>query len=415
MASEASLPHEQPTIPTTLPPGKKDAAWKYVNPGKSKHKGGVICLFCNFDMSGGINRLKYHLARIVGKEVKPCPTVPLEVQQECNASLIGYKEKKELKRKHDVAMANPLGETGSTYTPSPFPSRGVASGSGGNSSSIASIAKPGSFFASRSSPGSQPTLHGMTAWNEERHKQARKAIAAFWFFSDIPFNVARSPYWRGMVEAIAACGQGFKAPTYYDLRGPLLDEAVQDIQTLLHKQRESWHTSGCTIMSDGWEDGRGRTLINFLVASCEGIVFLRSVDASGIVKNGVRLAALLGSIVDEVGAENVVQIITDNASAYKRAGRILEGKYQTLVWTPCAAHCLDLLLEDIGKLPWLATIVEKAKHVVKYVYNHSWVLHLMRQYTSGREIARPGITRFATTFITLQSLFQAQVDNFIVT
>ena len=93
----------------------------------------------------------------------------------------------------------------------------------------------------------------------------------------------------------------------------------------------------------------------------------------------------------------------------------MEGKYQTLVWTPCAAHCLDLLLEDIGKLPWLATIVEKAKHVVKYVYNHSWVLHLMRQYTSGREIARLGITRFATTFITLQSLFQAQVDNFIVT
>ena len=55
-------------------------------------------------------------------------------------------------------------------------------------------------------------------------------------------------------------------------------------------------------------------------------------------------------VIEEVGAQDVVQIITDNASNYVAAGRMLEEKHPTIWWTPCAAHCLDLMLEDIGKL-----------------------------------------------------------------
>nr|KAJ0214425.1 hypothetical protein LSAT_V11C400161270 [Lactuca sativa] len=29
--------------------------------------------------------------------------------------------------------------------------------------------------------------------------------------------------------------------------------------------------------------------------------------------------------------------------------KLLEAKIEHLYWTPCAAHCLDLMLEDIGK------------------------------------------------------------------
>ncbi|XP_057814872.1 uncharacterized protein LOC131028577 [Cryptomeria japonica] len=84
-------------------------------------------------------------------------------------------------------------------------------------------------------------------------------------------------------------------------------------------------------------------------------------------------------------------------------------RHPSIVWTPCAAHCIDLMLEDIGKLPWVKTCVEKARNVCKFVYNHSWVLALMRQYTEHKELARPGITRFATNFITLQSMLRCKM------
>jgi hypothetical protein len=94
---------------------------------------------------------------------------------------------------------------------------------------------------------------------------------------------------------------------------------------------------------------------------------------------------------------------------YVLFGKMLEAKYMTIFWTPCAAHCIDLMLEDINKHEWIKNTLEHAKCITKYIYNHSWVLNLLRKNTEGRELARLAIRRFATHFLTLQSLIsQAQ-------
>lgn len=112
----------------------------------------------------------------------------------------------------------------------------------------------------------------------------------------------------------------------------------------------------------------------------------------------------MDEVVEEVGVANVVQVITDNASNYVLVGKLLEEKHKTIFWTPCAAHCIDLMLEDIGKLEWVKNTVDHAKSIIKFIYNHSWILSLMRKHTGGRDIIRPAITRFATHFLTLQSM-----------
>ncbi|KAG5566685.1 hypothetical protein RHGRI_002291 [Rhododendron griersonianum] len=45
------------------------------------------------------------------------------------------------------------------------------------------------------------------------------------------------------------------------------------------------------------------------------------------------------------------------------------------------------------------------RDVTRYIYNHAWVLNTMRKdFTNGRDLCRPGITRFATNFLSLQCL-----------
>lgn len=83
-------------------------------------------------------------------------------------------------------------------------------------------------------------------------------------------------------------------------------------------------------MLNGWTDMKGRALLNFLVASSRGIIFLKSIDASTEGKNVELLSCLLGDVVEEVGVEDVVQIITNN----KIARKILMERFFTLVWTP---------------------------------------------------------------------------------
>lgn len=139
---------------------------------------------------------------------------------------------------------------------------------------------------------------------------------------------------------------------------------------------------------------------------------MKSVDISDTVKNADLIVKYLAEVVDEIGEENVVQIITDNASNYVKAGKTLMAERKKLYWTPCAAHCLDLVLEDICKLKVFESTITKAKHITKFIYGHSSVLSMMRGFTGNKELVRPAVTRFATAFLTLQSLFK-QKDGLV--
>ena len=53
-------------------------------------------------------------------------------------------------------------------------------------------------------------------------------------------------------------------------------------------------------------------------------------------------------VVLHVGPENVVHIVTGNAANYVATGRLLEKEFPKLFWSPCAAHCINLMLQDMG-------------------------------------------------------------------
>ena len=114
----------------------------------------------------------------------------------------------------------------------------------------------------------------------------------------------------------------------------------------------------------------------------------------------------LDEVVEENGEENVVQVITNNASNYVNVGMRLMEKMRRLWWTPCAARCIDLMLEDVGKLNVDANTLLRARQVVKLIYEHTWVLSLVRTFTKNHELIRPTITWFAIAFLTLQSLYK---------
>ena len=56
-----------------------------------------------------------------------------------------------------------------------------------------------------------------------------------------------------------------------------------------------WKKNGCSIMSDGWIDRKERSLVNFLVNSLRGAMFMKSIDASSMVKTGEKLFELFDS------------------------------------------------------------------------------------------------------------------------
>ena len=85
-------------------------------------------------------------------------------------------------------------------------------------------------------------------------------------------------------------------------------------------------------------------------------------------------------------------------------------KRTKLFWSLCATHCLNLILEDIGKLLVFYNTIGNAKKVTTYIYRHTWVLNLYRKHSNGKELARPAVTRFATAYLTLNCIKKHKND-----
>ncbi|CAI9102820.1 OLC1v1001165C1 [Oldenlandia corymbosa var. corymbosa] len=122
-----------------------------------------------------------------------------------------------------------------------------------------------------------------------------------------------------------------------------------------------------------------------------------------------NLCNLFAEIVDMVGKENVIHLVTDNAANYKVAGRLLSERYPLISWSPCAAHCVNLIMKDIGSMPKIVSLITLASRVTVFVYNRKWILSWLRKIPGWKEIVHPAETRFGTTFIALKILYDHRV------
>ncbi|CAI0475930.1 unnamed protein product [Linum tenue] len=125
----------------------------------------------------------------------------------------------------------------------------------------------------------------------------------------------------------------------------------------------------------------GRSLVNLLVYCTRGLCFLKSVDATKIVKNAKNLFKIFDEAIQWIGVGNVVHVVTDNAANYK-------------------SRDLDNVKD----------VIQKARRVTVFVYNHTPVINWLKARTNWKQIVRPDATRFATNFLSMKSVYEHKVD-----
>ncbi|KZV22816.1 hypothetical protein F511_12960 [Dorcoceras hygrometricum] len=161
------------------------------------------------------------------------------------------------------------------------------------------------------------------------------------------------------MDVVGQFGPGFKPPTQYQLREPLLKAEVERTKQLLKKHEEEWAKNGCSIMTDAWTDRKRRSILNMCVNCREGTTFLESKESSDEAHIARLIFQYVDKCVEHVGAQNVVQIVTDNATNNMVAAKLMKEKRPEIFWSSCA-----------------------------------------------RDIIRSGVTRFTSNFLILQSLIE---------
>ncbi|KAL4633165.1 hypothetical protein ACB092_04G102500 [Castanea dentata] len=341
---------------------KCDPTWDHVTEEFKDGKSSYRCIHC-----GKSYRMKRHLAGIKG-DVTAYMGVPYDVRFLMN------KQKKDQEASNYSPLEDSLEfEDVQEITPR---DRGK-------------VGDIGNYFAPRTTPGVQPSIKSVFAGKENKFR-VDMAVARCMYDACIPINVVNSSYYQPMLNVVASYGLGYRGPNYHALRMPLLREAKREIQLIVDSHRSYWADIGYTIMVDGWTDTWHRTLINFLDA--------------------INLSNLFDEIVNWVGPANIVHLVTDNAANCVVARRILCGKYRNISWSPCAAHYLNLIFKEIGKMDHVAKLAKCASKIIVFIYNHVALQAWLRTRKNWIEIVRSRPTRFATTFIALGSLKEHKHD-----
>ncbi|KAG8380933.1 hypothetical protein BUALT_Bualt06G0068100 [Buddleja alternifolia] len=204
-------------------------------------------------------------------------------------------------------------------------------------------------------------------------------------------------------------GKSYKIPSYSIIRTKLIPDSRKEVDEYVAVDKKSWALTGCTLMSDIWSDMKHRSIINIVAYSPGGAVMMNSFEVSKEKKTGMYLRDILVSVIDDIGPENIVQFITDNASNFESSGDMLMGRYPHLYKTRCAAHGIQLLLKDIYvEIEWLQKVIDDAKLIIMFMYKHTILLSLMREHTNNRELKHPCTTRFASNFKMVESVINVE-------
>ena len=346
---------------------KKDRFWSYVEDLDGRFK----CNFCQHNFAGGASRIKYHLAGVKGNDVDICTSVPKDVQNEAYLAVGGTNKK--LKSASSSSNAK---ETKTT---------------------LCSISKDMCHATNSEMCG-------------KKDKNAvDKLLAQLVTVNNISFDVVQTTSFIRFVQGVAEYGPDYKLPSYLTFQRKLIPDLKVEVEEYIRNVKKSWLVSGCTLMSNIWSDVEHRAFINIIAYSPSGVIFLKSLEVSRDKITTLYIKDIISSVIEEIGSDNVVQLITNNTTNFESAGDMLISKYPWLYKTQCAAYSIRLLLKEICKeVDWVQKIIIDAKSIVSYMYKDSIISSLMREYTNHKELKHPCKRRFSSNFLMLESILNVQ-------
>ena len=385
--------------------------WDFVEELKrGRNTSHVKCKSCGHEFHGSATKIKEHLFK-VGINVVACSNPPP------NLSAKLYKFASKLKVKAVTAKQNKMHQMEEQLCaqgcieedeviPRQHGTQEENTSTLPDEVPVVHRTPPVSHVASRQSSGvskSSSPLHSAfdRSTTLELHLKWTQAFVA----CGISFNVIRNHVFQDALLCTAKAGSKFTIPPYNKMRTEYLDKVKHTMeQGISRTVLDFIPIFGCTIALDGWTSYQKKPLINIMCICPRGIVFLEAIDTSLKEKTSSYLAKLYERAIARVGGPKyVTAICTDNASNFKNAGLMIEEKYPEMTWVPCAAHTLNLLLKDIGKMSFVQPTLIEANHIVKFIREHQFTYALFRT-KSDKCLQIFCATRFATSYYVLERL-----------
>ena len=129
---------------------------------------------------------------------------------------------------------------------------------------------------------------------------------------------------------------------------------------------------------DGWTSPLGQSLYMFLIMTPDRKEIIHCIkDLFANYHTADFLADQLNEVITDVGAENFAAVVSDHASAYAAAKKLISACYKHILPIRCIAHHVNLVSTDICKTSFAKDVISKCQKIVKY---------FKQSHQAGREL-----------------------------
>jgi type III secretory pathway lipoprotein EscJ len=89
--------------------------------------------------------------------------------------------------------------------------------------------------------------------------------------------------------------------------------------------------------------------------------FISSKEMSDVSHTIEVIFELVDKAIKDIGPDNVVRVVTDNASNNMGAKKLLLDRRPQIFWTSRATHTINLMLQGIGNMARFKKVIDQAK------------------------------------------------------
>ncbi|XP_037505903.1 uncharacterized protein LOC119382269 [Rhipicephalus sanguineus] len=276
-------------------------------------------------------------------------------------------------------------------------------------SSLSSCENNGAVSSTASSAASATgrVTHFVDTMTLQAQKNADKALAKAIYASNSPFSLVTNDYWQAAFKALRS---SYKPPSRHSLAGPLLDAEYEAATVSMNNSIEK--ASCITLVTDGWTNVEGESVINFVLCTPSPL-FFKSVTTGTNRHTAAYMTEEICAVMESVGSSKVKALVTDNASNMKAAWALVIERFPHVTAIGCAAHSLNLLMNDLLTLGTIHDVHKQAKDIIKYVKQTHVVLATFKERQESKygknmscSLKLPSKTRWSGVCLSFESLLK---------
>lgn len=183
-----------------------------------------------------------------------------------------------------------------------------------------------------------------------------------------PLHIVSSPAWKALFKKLRPA---YDLPSRYIVSNRLLNEEFDRVKSKIDKKIAE--SKMLYLQTDAWSNIRRDSITNYVVNTPDP-VFYKSVHTEENRHTAVFLADEIVNVLEDIGPQRFLTIVTDNGSNIKAAKIEVCKKFTHMVKYGCICHTLSLLTNDILNVESTQKLRKVVTNISSEIKN-STVLH----------------------------------------